>query len=218
MHLLWCNNYVQLVVGVWNLMEQWPDRRESATDSLVSNASVSCICHTSIHSLQGFEEMEGFLFFFVFFLFFLFSVLIKCMDYRSVSLFKVTASCFIVKWMRSKGCKCHTWTIAPVNNLGYIEWGATWRWTIQINITALHTVICLNVWVEPFDRFVKVKFRSRWWHFRTVRTVPLIIFCPFNLLTEDLIDLLTLSSKSPHLKCSRRAAPACRGWAAYPSN
>ena len=155
---------------------------------------------------------------FVFFLFFLFSVLIKCMDYRSVSLFKVTASCFIVKWMRSKGCKCHTWTIASVNNLGYIEWGATWRWTIQINITALHTVICLNVWVEPFDRFVKVKFRSRWWHFRTVRTVPLIIFCPFNLLTEDLIDLLTLSSKSPHLKCSRRAAPACRGWAAYPSN
>lgn len=38
----------------------------------------------------------------------------------------------------------------------------------------------------------------------TVDTVALIIFCLFNLSTEDLIDFLTRVSKSPHLKrCGR---------------
>lgn len=38
----------------------------------------------------------------------------------------------------------------------------------------------------------------------TVDTVALIIFCLFNLSTEDLIDFLTQVSKSPHLKrCGR---------------
>lgn len=45
---------------------------------------------------------------------------------------------------------------------------------------------------------------QEWVERRSTYTVDLIIVCQFNLLTEVLIDLLTPSSKSPHLTCSRR--------------
>lgn len=62
--------------------------------------------------------------------------------------------------------------------------------------------------VYGFNHLINLsKSNSRVGGATTVYTVPQIIFCQLNLLTEGLIDLLTQFSKSPHLKCSKRTPP-----------
>lgn len=61
---------------------------------------------------------------------------------------------------RAECCKYRKLSTAAINNLEYIELEAT----EQYKYHGLSTAMCLKVWIQSFDQFVKVKSRSLWWH------------------------------------------------------